>query len=410
MKDMINHKKPMQFSKFGVLTTATATALATLLPMAPSNAQLFGSNTDNAQLFGAKTDIDKDDHIAIAAPFGDNNYKLLVVEQKTDERQCWDEKGSEPVIVEPLLKNFDFTGICGRATDSNGYSIRVDGQDLGQQYNLQVVRQDQQLLLVGRPSLGNDGEQMIIGRTHGLAEGEYLKFDLEPQWEFAKRTYQGKILGHYYFAKTTVDIPFEDAKQDIYVKEIAKAVDRGFISGFEDNTFRPQEQLTREQVVSIAIESLKSIPELNITVPEQVSNSPYPDVATNRWSAAKIQWAKNNDIVSGYPNGTFRPADSVTRAELMAIENKVAQYAQQQLGQSSEQLPQTQEPFNFTDIQGHWANDLITQMSAACGIASPLNEQGDEFAPNEPAQRNYAAAATVRMLNCLEGDQTASLH
>jgi hypothetical protein len=55
----------------------------------------------------------------------------------------------------------------------------------------------------------------------------------------------------------------------------------------------------------------------------------------------------------------------------------------------------------FADISGHWGQKLITQMSGYCGVASPLNEKGDDFAPNQPAQRNYAAAAVVRVLNCV---------
>jgi hypothetical protein len=40
-------------------------------------------------------------------------------------------------------------------------------------------------------------------------------------------------------------------------------------------------------------------------------------------------------------------------------------------------------------------------MSAYCGVASPLNETGNAFSPNLAARRNYAAAATLRMLNCI---------
>jgi hypothetical protein len=40
-------------------------------------------------------------------------------------------------------------------------------------------------------------------------------------------------------------------------------------------------------------------------------------------------------------------------------------------------------------------------MSAYCGVASPLNETGNAFNPNQAARRNYAAAATLRMLNCI---------
>jgi hypothetical protein len=41
-------------------------------------------------------------------------------------------------------------------------------------------------------------------------------------------------------------------------------------------------------------------------------------------------------------------------------------------------------------------------MSSYCEVASPLNETGSSFFPNSSAQRNYAAAATLRMMNCVK--------
>ncbi|MDR9402952.1 MAG: DUF3747 domain-containing protein [Halothece sp. Uz-M2-17] len=385
----------MHFKQFTALSTATA--LITLLTFQPSEAQNFGAK-----------DVPQDDYVAVAAPFGEDNYNLLIIEQKSDQQACWSESGSSPVVIDPLLLDFDFAGICGRATDSNGYSIRVDGEDYGLDYLLRLVERDNELVLVGTPR-NNQGEEIIVGRTNGLAEG-YLKIQLDPQWTFAKRTYEDRTLGHIYLAKTTgIDLPFADIGNDIYRNEIATAVNIGFVSGFkEDNTFRPEGELTREQLVSIAIESLKAIPELNIMVPDQAGTSPYPDVDAGRWSASKIQWAKENDIVSGYPDGSFRPTQPVTRAELIAVERKVAQYARNQLGEMGE-LPSTQTALNFSDTSGHWAANLVSEMSAYCGVASPLNEVGTNFAPDQPAKRNYAAAATVRMLDCVKGTETLSL-
>lgn len=388
----------MRLKQFTALTTATA--LATILTFQASQAQTFGAK-----------DVPQNDYVAVAAPFGQDSYQLLIIEQKSDQQACWSESGSNPVVVDPLLLNFDFTGICGRATDSNGYSIRVDGQDYGLDYLLRVVERDNELLLVGTPR-NNQGEEIIVGSTNGMADG-YLKIQLEPGWKFAKRTYEERTLGHVYLAKTTgeqmIDVPFADVRNDIYREEIATAVSLGFVSGFkEDNTFRPQAELTREQLVSIAIEALKAIPELEIMVSDQTNMSPYPDVNAGRWSAGKIAWAKENDIVSGYPDGTFRPTQPVTRAELIAVESKVAQYARTQLGESGE-LPNTQTAMNFSDTSNHWAADLVSQMSAYCGVASPLNERGMSFAPDQPAKRNYAAAATVRMLDCVKGTETLTM-
>ncbi|MFN9173445.1 MAG: hypothetical protein ACK58N_02735 [Synechocystis sp.] len=44
---------------------------------------------------------------------------------------------------------------------------------------------------------------------------------------------------------------------------------------------------------------------------------------------------------------------------------------------------------------------LTQQMSAFCQVASPLNEKGTKFAPDQSAHRDYTAAAIVRTLNCL---------
>ena len=173
--------------------------------------------------------------------------------------------------------------------------------------------------------------------------------------------------------------------------------------GFSDNTFRPQETLTREQLVSLVVESLKNIPNANITLPTQATSSPYPDVETSRWSAAKIQWARDNNLISGYQDGTFRPAQSVTRAEMMAVLRRAAEK-----GKSLRGLPTTlgakQTPKVFSDTSTHWAAPLITQMSGYCNVASPLNETGNAFYPDQAARRNYAAAATLRTLNCVKSE------
>jgi hypothetical protein len=188
-------------------------------------------------------------------------------------------------------------------------------------------------------------------------------------------------------------------------------VNSGFIAGFsEDNTFRPQATLTREQLVSMVIDGLGragghstlTTPTISINVPAQVRNRPYRDVETSRWSAAKIQVARDLNIVSGYQDGTFRPAQPVTRAELIAILRRAAIYGHSQLGLTP-QLNPSQPAQSFSDVTNHWANAGIREMSAYGGVASPLNETGTNFAPDAPARRNYAAAATLRMLNAVRG-------
>jgi hypothetical protein len=432
----------------------TVAAFATVL------ISIIGAGTlAKAATFG-KQEVDQNKFIAVAAPYGTNQHQLLLIEQISSQRQCWSESGSNPVAVEPLLLNFNFSGICGRSTDANGYSMRLADEDLGLQYLLSIVQRNGELQLVGKSRTNRTAPDIVIGRTRGMTSG-FAKIFLEPGWRLTKRTYEGKTLGHVYLTNdltlasisssgntgtgsgtgtdtgtgtgtgtgtdtgtgtgtdtgtgtgtgTGTDpttIAFRDIASDVYASEINQAVALGFVAGFrEDNTFRPQLALTREQLVSMVIEALGKLPGANFTVPTQVATSPYPDVAAARWSAAKIQWARDNKIVSGYTDGTFRPTQAVTRAELMAVQRRAAEFAQTIQGRQATLNPK-QSAQQFSDTQGHWAASLISQMSSYCRVASPVNETGSSFAPDTQTRRNYAAAATLRMLNCVKSESTTT--
>lgn len=397
---------------------------------------LGGIGSASAQEFG-KVEINQASVIPVVAEgSGFIPYRLYIYEQLSDARECWSESGTTPTTVDPLLRNFDFSGICNRASDTNGYSIRLNDEDLGSRFSLRIVEtQDGNLLLRG---VSNTEGAFTIGSTGGQGETGFTRIVLAPGWRLTKRTFEDRVQGHYYFTNDQTlaqvladgDTPvvvnpnppdepdptdepadpdltaFPDIRNDVYATEIAQAAELGFISGFEDGTFRPRTSLTREQAVSMVLDALAlRLPVTDLQVPTSVSQAPFPDVAANRWSAAKIQFARTAGIVSGDQAGTFRPSDTVSRVELMAILRRAAEYERNALGLTTT-LPSTQDPVSFSDIQGHWGQSLISQMSSYCGVASPVNESGSTFVPDSPALRNYAAAATLRTINCGEAPQS----
>jgi len=155
--------------------------------------------------------VDQSKFVAIAVPYNNgSDYKLLIVEQLADTRPCWT---TEPAtgVIDPLLLKFDFTKICARSTDSNGYSIRRAGQDLWQDYGLRLVKRDNYLALVGVAHRNPTGPKIEIGRTQDLRPG-FLQIQLNPGWQFAKRTYNGKPLGHVYLAQDQPQSPGSDVQ------------------------------------------------------------------------------------------------------------------------------------------------------------------------------------------------------
>ncbi len=116
-------------------------------------------------------EVDPNKFIAIAAPLGRGDHQLLILSQQSDLQACWSESGTNPVVVEPLLLKFDFTGICGRSTDSNGYSIRMADQDLGLHYRLSIIKRDGELVLVGISNRNRNAPTIEIGRTNRTNSG-----------------------------------------------------------------------------------------------------------------------------------------------------------------------------------------------------------------------------------------------
>ena len=394
----------MKLSKKLKLAAIFTGAIALSMPLVPALAQFTEAPVPEAEV------------VAVAVPAGAIGYNLTIVQQIPGKQQCFAEKGSEPTIVEPLWTTFDFTGSCSRATDSNGYSVRLDGQDTSLDYRLDIVAKGDNLELVARNY--KDGSKQVVGQSFGKPpEGEYAKIHLNPGWKFTKKEYEGKVLGHYFFsgdsqaiaaAGGTAPTPppsasFSDIGSDIYKDEIEGAVALGFIAGYKDNTFRPTESLTREQLVSMVYGALEKIDGLELAGADAAATQPYPDVNSDRWSAGKIQWAKQSGIVQGYPDGTFQPEKPVTRAELVTVLNKMALFA----NSGVEQLKTNQDPANFEDISNHWGNETISTMSAYCKVASPYQEIGNSFQPDTPAARDYAAAATLRTHDCITGEETA---
>ena len=79
--------------------------------------------------------VDLSSFVLVAAPIGSSSSSQLnIYEQRTSKRPCFAVEGAAPAVVNPLLATFDFTGICNRYIDGNGYSLRIGGDDFGTRY------------------------------------------------------------------------------------------------------------------------------------------------------------------------------------------------------------------------------------------------------------------------------------
>jgi hypothetical protein len=91
-------------------------------------------------------------------------------------------------------------------------------------------------------------------------------------------------------------------------ESIMYLAERGYVSGYEDGTFKPDRVVTRAEILKFALKAA----EIEI---EPVGEVTFTDVPQDAWYYSLVLTASKKGIVSGYEDGTFQPDRVVTRAE-----------------------------------------------------------------------------------------------
>lgn len=117
-----------------------------------------------------------------------------------------------------------------------------------------------------------------------------------------------------------------------------------YVIGYPDGTVRPNNQISRQEVATIFFRLLTDDSRLE----SWSQSNTFSDVSKTAWSNNAISTMTNAEILTGYPNGTFRPTGNITRAEFAAIAARFdsALY----VGEDK-----------FSDISGHWAAKYINR-------------------------------------------------
>ncbi len=146
--------------------------------------------------------ISQDRFAVVAVPFGYKEHRLEIIEQIPGQQQCWQESGNAPISIDLLLLNYDHTDSCRRIFNTNGYTLRLNGQDERVAHVLKIVENQGELQLV---AFHKDPSQphLVIGKTNGLTDGSAMKLILNPGWQITKRVHEGQVIDHLYLSGDT---------------------------------------------------------------------------------------------------------------------------------------------------------------------------------------------------------------
>ena len=147
------------------------------------------------------------------------------------------------------------------------------------------------------------------GYVSGMGDGTFQPKKATTRAEFASMI--AKAMG-YTDSDATGETRFTDVDADQwYAGAITYCYDNGIILGYEDNTFKPTQTITRQEAASI----LKNAFNLNGS-----SSDKFPDDAKiANWAKANVYAVKHSGLMKGDADGNFRPTDTMTRAEAASI-------------------------------------------------------------------------------------------
>ena len=150
----------------------------------------------------------------------------------------------------------------------------------------------------------------------------------------------------------------------------------GIIQGFPDGTFRPDGEVTRAAAAIMIGRALG--------LDGRQRDTTFSDVKANQLASGYIASATARGIIQGYPNGTFRPNETVTRGQMAIF-----------LSRAFELTVEADAP--FSDISPNMASYLHIKRIVAENLAQGYPD--NTFRPNEKVTRAQYSAFLARALN-----------
>ncbi len=107
------------------------------------------------------------------------------------------------------------------------------------------------------------------------------------------------------------------ASKDNELEKVNFLKEKGIIDGYPDGSLGLEKNLKRSEITKILVYSLGN---KNKAIELQGKEIPFSDVGKDYWANGVISYAKNNmNLISGYPDGTFKGENNITNAELLKI-------------------------------------------------------------------------------------------
>ena len=182
-----------------------------------------------------------------------------------------------------------------------------------------------------------------------------------------------------YYEKPSPILPIIPAIIDRTPEKLNTDDHYAYVIGYPDGSVRPEGQITRAEVAAIFFRLLTD----EVRDEYFTTYNSFTDVERGSWYNNPVSTMASLGIITGYPDGTFRPDAPITRAEFAAIAARFDENA-------------VHVTAGFSDVDGHWA---AKEIGVAYGNGWIKGYPDGTFRPNQNITRAEAMALINRVLN-----------
>ncbi|WP_245976358.1 S8 family peptidase [Paenibacillus prosopidis] len=295
---------------------------------------------------------------------------------KYDDPNEPNDKTYEAFMVNP---GTEYVGVIGSYSDIDWYQYRisnpsvvsmtVNGVPADIDLNLGVY--DKRMKQLAWADTGTAGK--LKSKEQLLQPGVYY-VRLTAEAPFDKQYYRFKIQSEELVAG------FRDIKNHWAENEIIDLSNRGIINGTGGNRFEPKRAITRAEAVAMIVKAYKPIPN------NGGGSKRFRDITASHWAYDAVAKAVQQGWIKGFPDGTFKPDQPITRAEMALI-----------IGYADGVRPQMPAVDPFYDVsRTHWSAPMLFAMKLTGNIEGV---EQDHYMPKLQASRADFSMLLHRVMN-----------
>ncbi len=205
----------------------------------------------------------------------------------------------------------------GADLNDNYYTIKATDNKGNAKAEISIVLKDKKNN-TANGTTDNNGMLILPAETHSAYIFGYDDGTFRPDNNMSRAEAAAifaRLISEKKNEKTSGKSSFNDvSKNEWYYDYIGYLSKYGIIKGYSDNTFRPDDNVTRAEAAAIFARLIADKKN------ESVKGTPsFKDTPNNKWYSAFVGYLEKYNIISGYEDGTFRPDESITRAEFVTI-------------------------------------------------------------------------------------------